>query len=124
MILSAIAFALVLGTFIFLVLPRGRVWQRSASAALFVVLLAMLYVGSAEVLSRPKPLRLEWRNIEQAKVVGASMREGEAIYLWLQVPGADEPRAYQLPWSTEAAQQLQQAQAEAEANGTGVEMTT
>jgi hypothetical protein len=122
MILSAIAFALVLGAFIFLVLPRGLTWQRSVSAGVFVVLLAMIYAGSAELLSRPKPLRLEWRNIAEAKVLGASMREGEAIYVWLQVPGAEEPRAYQLPWSMQAAEQLQQATAEAEAQGTGVEM--
>ncbi|MBX6322814.1 MAG: hypothetical protein IRY94_13375 [Rhodospirillaceae bacterium] len=123
MILSAIAFALVLGAFVFLVLPRGLLWQRSASAALFVVLLAMIYGGSAELLGRPKPVRLEWRNTEEAKVVGASMREGRAIYLWLQVPGAEAPRAYELPWSTRAAEQLQKAMGDAQARGTGVKMS-
>ena len=45
---AAVAFALLLGTFIFLVLPRGRPWQRATSATLFLVLLgtgASLYAG-------------------------------------------------------------------------------
>jgi len=34
-----------------------------------------------------------------------------------------KPRAYELPWTREMARQLQQAEREAEANGTGVLMT-
>jgi len=123
MILSALVFALLLGTFIFLVLPRGRLWQRTASASLFVILVVVVYAGSAELLGRPKPLRLEWRNAEHAQVLGSSMRENEAIYLWLQFDDGSEPRAYRLPWSMQAAQQLQTATQEGEANGTGVQMT-
>ena len=37
------------------------------------------------------------------------MREGQSLYLWLQLPGASEPRAYELPWNQQMAQQLQQA---------------
>ena len=40
----------------------------------------------------------------------------------LQLEGADSPRAYVLPWSQEAAEQLQQAMREAEEQGTGVQM--
>ena len=123
MILSALVFALLLGTFIFLVLPRGRLWQRTASASLFVVLVVVVYAGSAELLGRPKPLRLEWRDAQHAQVLGSSMRENDAIYLWLQFEGDSEPRAYRLPWSIQAAQQLQTATQEGEANGTGVQMT-
>jgi len=123
MILSALVFALLLGTFIFLVLPRGRLWQRTASASLFAVLVVVVYAGAAELLGRPKPLRLEWRNAEHAQVLGSSMRENEAIYLWLQFDDGSEPRAYRLPWSMQAAQQLQTATQEGEANGTGVQMT-
>jgi hypothetical protein len=121
---AAVAFALLLGTFIFLVLPRGRLWQRASSATLFLVLIAVVYGGSIELLSRPKPLRLElWQQADKAKVLGATMREGEAIYVWLQFPGADEPRAYILPWDMKMAQQLQNAMQEGQANGADVTMS-
>ncbi len=123
MILSALLFALLLGAFIFLVLPQGRLWQRTASATLFVMLIAVVYGGSAELLGRPKPLRLEWRDAQKAQVLGSSMHENGAIYLWLQFDDGSEPRAYRLPWSIQTAQQLQTATQEGEANGTGVEMT-
>jgi hypothetical protein len=123
MIVSAAVFALLLGAFIFLVLPRGRLWQRATSATIFLVLIAVVYGGSVELLSRPKPLRLEWRHAAEAKVLGASLREGEGIYVWLQLAGADEPRAYVLPWDLQMAEQLQTAMREGQANGTDVQMS-
>jgi hypothetical protein len=123
MIISAVCFALLLGAFVFLVLPRGRVWQRTASASVFVLLIAVVYAGSIELLGRPKPVRLEWRDMEKAQVLAANMRENEAIYLWLQFDGAPEPKVYTLPWSMQTAQNLQNAMEESEATGTGVEMT-
>jgi hypothetical protein len=123
MIVSAVFFALLLGAFVFLVLPRGRAWQRTVSATVFVLLIALVYGGSIELLGRPKPVRLEWRDMEKAQVLGASMREDQAIYLWLQFDGAPEPKVYALPWSMQTAQNLQDAMQEGEARGTGVEMT-
>ena len=123
MIISAAIFALLLGAFIFLVLPHGRMWQRATAATVFLVLIGVVYVGSVELLSRPKPMRLEWRDVAQAKVIGATMREGEGIYVWLEVPGANEPRAYALPWDMPMAQQLQTAMQEGQANGTDVQMS-
>ena len=35
--------------------------------------------------------------------------EDKAIYLWVAMPDEPEPRAYVLPWSTQVAQQLQDA---------------
>jgi hypothetical protein len=120
---TAAGFALLLGAFIFFVLPRGRVWQRATSATIFLVLIGVVYGGSIELLSRPKPLRLEWRDATEAKVIGATLREGEAIYVWLEVPGADMPRAYALPWDLQMAQQLQNAMQEGQAKGTDVQMS-
>src|SRR5262249_45203525 len=120
---TAIAFALLLGTFIFLVLPRGHQWQRAASASLFLVLIVVVYSASCELLGRPKPLRLELRpRADKAKVVAATVHEGEAIYVWLEFPGSDEPRAYALPWNMQMAQQLQSAMQQGQANGTDVNM--
>jgi hypothetical protein len=123
MILSAVLFALFLGFFVFVVLPRAYGWRRHLSVGIFIVLIAVVFGGTVELMSRPKPVELEWRDMAEANVVGASMREGEAIFVWLEIPGEDEPRAYQLPWDLEAAQELQGAMAEAQASGTGVVMS-
>jgi len=122
MIIAAAIFALLLGAYIFIVLPRARLARRALAVGIFFVLIGLVYGGSVELLGRPKPLRLEWRDAAKAQVVSAVPVENEAIYLWLAMPGSLEPRAYVLPWSIEAAQQLQDAMGKAEANSTGVEM--
>jgi hypothetical protein len=90
---------------------------------MFVVLIAVVYGGCIELLGRPKPLRLEWRDAANAEVVSAVPVENKAIYVWLIMPDSSEPCAYVLPWSLQAAQQLQEAMSQAEANGTAVRMT-
>lgn len=123
MIVSAIVFALLLGIFIFWVLPRGSLLRRTASVSIFIALIAVVFAGAIEMMSRPKEARLEWRGFGQAKLLAASLQEGQAIYVWLQIDGSPEPRAYALPWSMEEAQQLQDALSEAQSNGTGVMVT-
>lgn len=122
MILSAILFALLLGTFVFLILPRAALARRALSVGIFVLLIAVVYGGSIELLGRPKPLRLEWREAADAQVVSAVPIENEAIYVWLIMPASSEPIAYVLPWSVQVAQQLQEAMSQAEADGTAVRM--
>ncbi len=53
-------------------------------------------------------------------MLGATAREGEGIFVWLQFDGAAEPRSYVIPWSRPAAEQLQKALSEAEESGAGV----
>ncbi len=60
--------------------------------------------------------------VPEATVLGASMREDQAIVLWLQFDGTAEPRAYALPWDIEDAKGLQEAMRRAEADGTSVRM--
>jgi hypothetical protein len=122
MIISAILFAFLLGAFVFLILPRAGLARRTLSVGIFVVLIAVVYGGCIELLGRPKPLRLEWRDATDAQVVSAVPVENKAIYVWLVMPDASEPCAYVLPWSLQAAQQLQDAMSKAEADGTGVRM--
>jgi hypothetical protein len=123
MIVSAILFALLLNAFIFLILPRAGLARRTLSVGIFLILIAVVFTGGIELLSRPKPLRLEWRDAADAQVLSALPVENEAIYAWLLIPHSSEPRTYVLPWSLKAAQQLQEAMSEAQANGTGVRMT-
>ena len=112
-----------LGTFIFLILPHAGLARRTLSVGIFVLLIAVVYGGAIELLGRPKPVRLEWRDAADAEVLSAVPVENEAIYVWLVMPDSLEPRAYVLPWSVQAAQQLQEAMSQAEAEGTAVRMT-
>jgi hypothetical protein len=86
--------------------------------------LPTVYAGFAQLLALPKPVALEWwqAHAEEATVLAASLREDEAIYLWLQLRGVDEPRAYALPWHRDLAEQLQAAQREAEESQSQVQM--
>lgn len=103
--------------------PR-RLWLKVAALAITTLLSVTAYASYADLLSKPKPVSLEWaqRHAPQATVLAATYVENEAIFLWLALEGVDGPRAYRLPWSREAAEQLQEAMREAEANGTGVQM--
>lgn len=103
--------------------PR-RLWLKLGALAVTAVLLPAGYLSLAEMLSRPKPVGAEWarQSLAEAPVIGAHMREGEAIYVWLTVPGAEDPRAYALPWDQQMAKQLRGAQREAEATGTQLRM--
>ncbi len=103
--------------------PR-RLWVKGFALALTALLSASAYASYADLLSKPKPVSLEWaqRHAGEATVLAATMRENEAIYIWLELEGVSSPRAYALPWSQQAAEQLQQAMREAEENGTGVQM--
>ncbi|ESY94391.1 hypothetical protein [Mesorhizobium sp. LNHC209A00] len=122
MMIAPVIFALLLGVFIFVVLPHAGIARRTLSVGIFLALITVVYVGASELLGRPKPLTLEWRDTAKAQVVGAVPVENEAIYVWLITPVSTEPRFYVLPWSQQAAQQLQDAMGKAEADGTGVEM--
>lgn len=97
---------------------------RAGAVVLAAALMATGYAGFAELLGRPKPADLEWvaRNTPEATVLAADMREGEAIYLWLQLDDIREPRAYVLPWSMAAARQLHRARGKADEAGTTVRM--
>jgi hypothetical protein len=91
------------------------------AAALF---LPLGWAGFAELLSRPKPVGLEWwlQRSPEATVLGSVVEEGRRVYLWLQLDGAEQPRAYALPWDRRLAEQLQKAQREAEEQQTAVRM--
>ena len=88
--------------------PR-RPTTRFLAVAVLALFVPVVYVGVVDLLSRPKPLQHEWfkRHVDEATVLGVSFDEGRAIYLWLQLDSAVEPRFYVLPWQTELAQRLE-----------------
>jgi hypothetical protein len=89
-----------------------------------LLLIPVTYAAFASLLSRPKPVDLEWglAAAEEATVLGSRAEEDQGIYLWLQLPESEEPRAYVIPWDRDTAEQLQEAQREAEQNQSGVKM--
>lgn len=101
--------------------PRA-LWVKVSALALTALFVPLTYVSVVELLSRPKPIALEWSgdHLGEAKVLGAELREGQSIYLWLRIPGVDEPRSYMLPWDQKLAEQLHKAQREASQLGTDV----
>lgn len=103
--------------------PR-RLWLKLSAVGTAAVFLPAAYASLLHLLSMPKPMELEWwlANAEQATVLGSSIQEGEGIYLWLQMRGIPEPRAYVLPWSRDLAEQLQAAQREAREQDSRVQM--
>lgn len=105
--------------------PR-RLAVRVTALALATLFIPLGYGSLADLLSRPKPVAMEWlhKSAAQAVVLGASFVEGKHIYVWLQMPDGGEPRAYALPWSQDTAEQLQDARRKAEDTGTVVLMRT
>lgn len=103
--------------------PR-RLWIKGSAVLTTALLLVVAYASLSDLLSKPKPVDLEWakRNVPEATVLSASIKEGEGIYLWLRITGIGEPRSYVMPWNREMAEQLQAALDDAEANGNGVRM--
>ena len=103
--------------------PR-RLAIKSTALTTAVLFLPLSYAALVDLLSKPKPVDLEWWLSEaaEAEVLASRLVEDEAIYLWLQLPDLSEPRAYVLPWDRASAEQLQEAMREAEQQGSGVQM--
>ena len=101
-----------------------KLWAKISAVLATALFIPTIYLSYADLLSRPKPASLEWfnRDASEATVLGSKLREGEAIYVWIELADTDEPRAYRLPWQQELAKQLYGAQREAEAKGTKVQM--
>ncbi|MEE9299739.1 MAG: hypothetical protein V3V17_01295 [Alphaproteobacteria bacterium] len=103
---------------------RRRLWVKLAAVVATMFFIPAAYAGYVGLLSKPKPVEFEWaqRTTEEATVLGATIREGKGIYLWLQMSGLAEPRSYVLPWDIDLAQELQEAMREAQENGSGLMM--
>ena len=103
--------------------PR-RLAIKGAALATAVLFLPLAYASLVELLSKPKPVDLEWvlSDTTEAEVVASRLVEDRGIYLWLQLPDVFEPRAYVLPWDRASAEQLQQAMRQAEQQGSAVQM--
>lgn len=103
--------------------PR-RALLRGAAVVLLAAFVPLSYLVYTEVLSKPKPISHEWwrRHVESATLLGTSLDEGRAIYVWLRLEGVSEPRYYVLPWRQALAERLQQATDDAIASNGRIEI--
>ncbi len=94
--------------------PRATA-VRATAVALTAAFAPLAYLSLNEVLSRPKPVEHEWfkGHVAEATVLGMSLDEGKAIYLWLALDHSREPRSYVLPWRAQLAEELQELLADA-----------
>ncbi len=122
-LLLAAAAALALLTGLVLRSPH-RLSVKLLALAVPALFLPLLWLATGEILGRAKPVQLEWwrARVESVTVIASHLREGEGIYLWLLLPGGEEPRAYVLPWRQQLAEDLVEASREARENGTAVIM--
>lgn len=99
-----------------------RTAVRTLAVALTALLIPIGYLGVTQLLSQPKPMHHEWfkRHVDEATLLGVSVREGEAIYLWLRLDDSLEPRYYVLPWQQQLAEKLQNIIDEAIREGASV----
>ena len=95
---------------------------RVLAIAVTALFLPLVYLQAVEVLSKPKPVNFEWyeATVQQAALLGVSLDEGEAIYLWLQLPDSIEPRNYKLPWNNRLAEKLEDAVDDAVQRNAGI----
>jgi hypothetical protein len=123
-LIAFLSLALVLGVFAYVAVAAGSRRRRAAIAGFFAIILGAVFFGYSDMLGRPKSMRLEvLRSMKDAKVLGSFMKESDGVYLWLQLPGSNEPRYYKLPWDEKVAKSLQAAIAENESrHGSGVGM--
>ncbi len=83
--------------------------MRVIAVVVTTLFVPLAYLGLNEILSQPKPMAHEWfkRHVDEAIVLGVSVDEGRAIYLWLRLDRTLEPRYYVLPWRPRLAEKLQ-----------------
>ena len=101
---------------------QRRLSIRTSAVVLTALFVPIGYLGVTELLSQPKPMQHEWfkRHVDEATLLGVSVREGEAIYLWLRLDDSLEPRYYVLPWQQQLAEKLQNLVDEAIQDGAAV----
>lgn len=94
---AALAFAAILamGALTWLCLPGTR--HKLLATFAFITLTALAFVAVIESAGQPRPLLLEWRDLDGAPLIGFTWNEQKReVYVWIMRDGS--PVAYALPW--------------------------
>ncbi len=86
------------------------IW-RHVAVPLVVIAMTTLAIGLAQTVGEPRPWRLAWNQPDMARVLGFRIDEGRAIHVMLDRDG-EPPILLSLPYSTRAAQELEDAERE------------
>jgi hypothetical protein len=124
-LIAYVSLALLLGAFAYVALPMVSRRRRALVSGVFAAVLGIVFFGYSDMLGRPKSTQMELLRggTEEARVLGAYFQEGNGIFLWLQLPSAEEPRYYRLPWDGKTAEAIQDAiQQNTARHGAGVAM--
>ena len=81
---------------------------RVLALVITTLFIPVIYVEMIEMLSKPKLMSFEWfeRNTDKAVLLGTSLDEGNAIYVWLRLDGSFVPRSYKIPWNLKLAEKF------------------
>ncbi len=98
--------------------PR-KFWVKMSALVLGIFLISLGYVSMTRLLGLPRLSTLEWvqSKSKQAVVLGFKIKEGEGVYLLLEVPDFPIPIYYKLKWGRKLAEELQNADREVRRRG-------
>lgn len=101
--------------------PDSKRWHRFVVLALGALALGVALAAESLVQGTPRPAYLEWRAPARVQVLGYHLIQNEAIYVLVLWPDSNEPIYYRMPWDQDTANQLVEAEQEAEEGRTTVE---
>jgi hypothetical protein len=125
-LIAFVSLSFLLGAFAYVGMPAASRLRRALVSGFFALILGALFFGYSDMLGRPKSTKLELLRggVQNAQVLGSYLKEGDGVYLWLQLPGIAEPRYYKMPWNEKIAKALQDAiQQNSEQHGGGVALS-
>lgn len=98
------------------VVSAGRTWRKAAAVLALLALIPAGYLATTELLGRPKPASIAVLEafMEYRKVIAYDVHEGEAIFLWFDMGGGEEPRVFAFPYDKRTVSELQDAAERAE----------
>ncbi len=81
-------------------------WWRFGSVGVLGLVVILGIAAFALLLSRPKPLYLEYSSFETVEILGSVLVPDSGIYLWLRFEGIARPYYYVLSWNEGKAENL------------------
>ncbi len=93
------------------VASAGKTWRKTAAVLALLALIPAGYLATTELLGRPKPASTAFLEtfVEFRKVIAYDIHEDEAIFLWLDMGGGEEPRVFAFPYDKQTVSELQKA---------------
>lgn len=81
------------------VFSQKQLWYRWCAVLVSISLMVGVPLSMYELLSRPKEVSKEmFQNPEEVELLSYYADQGVALYLWILMPGIEEPRYYVIPW--------------------------